>query len=110
MKVVFVKNNKQPQLKTVGADLCSMQSFFDDEVKVHYPTSDSIALIFDKYIVAINDSGEYTFVFTGDLIVCGFSRNRFCSLTKAQQEKYLNQFSLPENCKICWRAETQKGK
>ncbi|MBQ2972382.1 MAG: hypothetical protein IJE16_07535 [Ruminococcus sp.] len=103
MKVVWVEDGKPPQLKTVGAELCDLQSLFDNELRVHYSTSDSIALIFDKHINAINEDGKNTLVFTGAVIICGFSRNRFCSLTQAQQEKYLKQFSLPENCKKCWR-------
>ncbi len=111
MKVVLVETGKQPQIKTVSAELCDLQSLFADEIKVHYTSSDSIALIFDNFETTTSEDGEKYFVVTGNLIVCGIAKNKFCSLTPGQQVKYLEQFSKCKTArKICWRAETQKGK
>lgn len=111
MKVVLVETGKQAQVKTVSAELCDLQNLFADEIKVHYQTSDSIALIFDNYKIETSEDGEKYFVVTGSLIVCGVAKNKFCSLTPGQQVKYLEQFSKCKTVrKICWRADTQKGK
>lgn len=110
MKVVFVETGQQPQVKTVSSELCDLQCLFADEVKVHYPTRDSIALIYDRCETSVSEDGESLLCVSGNLIVCGVGKNKFCSLTLRQQEKYLKLFSNINNSKISWRADTQKGK
>lgn len=97
MKVVLLEQGKPPQLKTVGAELRELQRLFAAGVKVCYPSSDSVALIFDKSKNVTSKDGEKIVLVTGKVIICGTSENRFCSLTPAQQEKYLQQFSVPED-------------
>lgn len=97
MKVVLLEPGAPPQVKTVGAELYDLQRLFSNKVKVFYPSSDSVALIFDESKKITTKSGEKNILITGKIIICGVSKNRFCSLTQSQQEKYLQQFSIFEN-------------
>ena len=93
MKVVFVRHGEAAQVKTVSVELVSLQRYFKNKIKVHYITSDMIAVVFDEHIRIMTGEENDKLVITGDAIICGFYKSKFCSLTKAQQDKYLNQFS-----------------
>lgn len=105
MKVVLVIKGKPAQLKTVSTDLTELQGFFENEVKIHYLKSDAAALIYsglESFVL----SDKERLVFTNDkFIICGVSKIGFCSLTKVQQEKYLNRFTPVE---IKNKADEQK--
>lgn len=105
LTVLVVEPEKPPYVKPICDTLESLQAEVGGCIEAIYPFDDPVAIICNEegkllglpLNRALRDQGHHVYdVVAGTFLVAGLGAEDFCSLNKAQIEKYSQRFQTPE--------------
>lgn len=103
--VVMVEPGKLARVAEIGTSLEELQQTVGGWIEAYYPFEEQVCIVCNDEgkinAMELNrairgEDGEIADIIAGPFFICDCSTDRFGSLSQEQQEKYLNQYRLPE--------------
>lgn len=103
--VVMVEPGKLARVAEIGTSLEELQKTVGGWIEAYYPFEEQVCIVcndegkinhMDLNRAIRGEDGEIVDIIAGPFFICDCSTDRFGSLSKEQQEKYLNQYRQPE--------------
>lgn len=103
--VVMVEPGKLARVEEIGTSLEELQKTVGGWIEAYYPFEEQVCIVcndegkinhMDLNRAIRGVDGEIVDIIAGPFFICDCSTDRFGSLSKEQQEKYLNQYRQPE--------------
>ena len=103
--VVMVEPGKLARVEEIGKSLEELQKTVGGWIETYYPFEEQVCIVcndegkinhMDLNRAIRGEDGEIVDIIAGPFFICDCSTDRFGSLSKEQQEKYLNQYRQPE--------------
>ena len=100
MKIVVVEPNKPAYIKEIDGGLKSMQSIVGGLLEpIYFLNERGVVMVGNEEAKLIGLPGNRRFpegIVAGTFFICGDNGEDFCSLSDEQCEKFVRQFSEPE--------------
>lgn len=104
--VVLVEPGKLARIAEIGTSLAELQAAVDGNIQAFYPYEEQVCIVCDDEgklfgkpfnRAVYGEDGDIMDIIAGTFFVCDCSTPSFGSLSKEQQQRFVNQFKYPES-------------
>ena len=104
--VVLVEPGKLARIAEIGTSLAELQAAVDGNIQAFYPYEEQVCIVcddegklFGKPLnrAVYGEDGDIMDIIAGTFFICDCRKPSFGSLSKEQQQRFVNQFKYPES-------------
>ena len=104
--VVICEPGKLARVANIGTELKDLQAVVGGNIETFYPYEEQVCIVCDDEgkicgkplnRAIYNEDGTIMDIMAGTFFICDCSKPSFGSLSKEQQQKFVNQFKYPES-------------
>ena len=104
--VVICEPGKLARVANIGTELTDLQAVVGGNIETFYPYEEQVCIVCDDEgkicgkplnRAIYNEDGTIMDIMAGTFFICDCSKPSFGSLSKEQQQRFVNQFKYPES-------------